>query len=117
MNVNKAEFGEAFLCNYDAGHKERQEAMDAAIADARRKLPKGMVFEIRAKTYPIEGGYTSVYNNLHISREEMAAEWGIAWYVGFEEYRTPAEPLLLNAPHEGTYDELGGFVLLARLEA
>jgi hypothetical protein len=117
MNTNKAEFGEAFLCNYDAGRKKRQEAMDAAIADARLKLPKGMVFEIRAKIYPIEGGYKSFYGRQHISRDEMATNWGIAWYLGFEEFRTPAEPLILNAPHEGTYDVLGGFVLLARLEA
>jgi hypothetical protein len=117
MSINKAEFGKAFHCHYDAGHEEKQKTMHRAIADARRKLPKGMVFEIRAKMYPIEGGYTSVYKKLHISREEMAADWGIAWYLGFEEFRTPAEPLCIYAPHEGKYDVLGGFVLVARLEA
>ena len=118
MKINKAEFGEAFLCNYDDGPEKRQEQMDAAIADARAKLPEGMVFEIRAKRYPIDGGYMSDYGTGHITREQMAADWGIAWYVGFEGYRTPAEPLVMHSPHEGIPgDEYNSYILLARLEA
>jgi hypothetical protein len=116
MRVNRAEFGEVFPCNYDAGYEKRQEVMQAAIADARLKLTAGMVFEIRAKMYP-EEGYTTPFQRSQVTREEMAADWGIAWYLGFEEFRTPTEPLCIYAPHEGTYDELGGFILLARLEA
>jgi hypothetical protein len=118
------EFGECFPCDYDAGENERKKAMSLAIEGARHKLPKGMVFEIRAKIYPITQGYKGDYGRRYITRREMAKNWGIAWYVrpkqpnGFEHYETPTEPLVqYNRTDKGKHEKLGGYILLARIKA
>ncbi len=98
-----------FPCDYDAGEAVRKETMDAAIADAKMKLPKGTVFEVRAKPYPV-------------NQREMASDWGMCWYVvpkqpnGFEHLETQTEPLVEHPLREGEWIPEGGYVLLARVK-
>ena len=121
--TSKEELGAAFPCDYDKGDGERQKIMSIAIADARHNLPAGTVFEIRAKEYPVNGGKKSDWGVRHVSQREMAENWGIAWYVrpkqpkGFEHCETKTTPLVKFATDKGEKDELGGYVLLARIKA
>ncbi len=108
--TERPELCEIFPCDYAAGKKVRMETMRLAINDAKKTLPPGEVFEIRAKEYPVD--------------REAEKDWGIAWYVipkqpkGFEHLETKKSPLLQNDVDEGIKDdEFGGYVLLARIKA
>lgn len=114
-----------FPCDHDDGKAIRQNTMNLAIADARSKLPKGVVFEVLAHEYPKEDGrMIGLFSDRrYISRREMAELWGIFWRcvpkqpAGFEYLEIPATPLMQLDVDEGETTLLGGSVLLARIEA
>ena len=106
------EQGVSFPCDYSVGEEERRKVMSAAIADARRTLPKGTVFEIRAKMYP-SSGFRNYGRELPTEKKAFK-DWGLAWYVSSV---TPSEPLFELATDKGEYLPAGGYLLLARIVA
>lgn len=119
------EFGEAFPVDYDLGEDERMAAFSAAVADARAQLPKGTVFEVRAKNYPKDGGVVNDFGRTptYNSRRDMAKTWGIAWYhtpeppEGFPRRMSYSPLVTCSDTSKGEVKYEGGYVLLARMEA
>jgi len=118
------EMGRAFSCDYDDGYAEREKIMSLAVMDAKSSLPPGAVFEIRAKEYPRKEGKPGDYGEFNgPTRRDMAKNWGIAWYVrpkqpvGFEFLETATRPLFQKKADDGEYIEMGGYVLLARIQS
>jgi len=121
------EKGVAFPVNYDDGHDERQKTMSLAIFDAKKNLPEGSVFEIRAKSMPKAINFPDDYGRLDRTKDEMAKNWGIAWYhvpkveqpEGFEsiaDLSTEIGPLFESDVDKGKEYKLGGYILLARIK-
>ena len=116
--MSEEELGRGFLCDYDEGHLEREKVMAQAIHDAKAELPEGTAFEIRSKVLPKD--CSTDYNRTFRNKRYMAENWGIAWYCVLEGSKwepTPTEPLFQNDVDEGQPDELGGFILIARMVA
>jgi hypothetical protein len=111
-----------FPIDYDRGDEARRDILRAVIADAKKNLPEGTVFEVRAKLYPADGGKSTDFGTKHMTRRDMAKDWGMCWYVvpkqpkGFEHLETATEPLVEHLPDEGEWDPVGGYVLLARVK-
>ena len=109
-------------CHYDLGHHERSKIMDQAILHARKSLPKDSVFEVRAPLIPEESSPAHDRHFPHITREQEAADWGIASYMvpkqpkGFEQYETATEPLFVKDIDEGEVIIAGGYILVARIK-
>ena len=124
--MQQEEHGVAFPCNYNGGHSKRQKTMNLAVFDAKKTVPKGTVFEVRAKVLPKD--CLQDYCRVKRTIDEIAKDWGIAWYFvpnikqpdGLEECGQPptaTEPLFQNDVDEGEFQEFGGYILLARIEA
>jgi hypothetical protein len=72
------EKGEAFPCHYD-DESAVHDAIIKAVIDATEKLPPGTVFDIRTKLDPVLNE-TFVVGRSPKSRDEIAADFGVAWY-------------------------------------
>ena len=119
------EQGEAFLCDYALGTEARQAAMNLAIADAKKELAAGSVFEIRAKCTPSE---EAVFTPFTRRKEgypvrDQEKDWGVAWYRvppqpgEYHHLATPTEPLFENGVDNGFYNEMLGCTIIARIRA
>lgn len=109
-----AERGQPFAVHFDSPDKEK--VVDMAIEQAMSLLPPQTAFDIRAKQRP---AITKThYGRGRVkTRDEMAAEWGIAWYTHAamqSDYR--AYPLMERVPiYEAVEDRLGGYLLIDRM--
>jgi hypothetical protein len=121
------EMGVAISVNHNDGHKERQKIMNLAIFDATKTLPKGTVFEVRAKVLPEACLQGVDFCRVTRTKDEMAKDWGIAWYyvpkviqpAGFEslpDLSTKTEPLFENDVDDGELIDVGEYLLLARIK-
>lgn len=115
------ELGAAYPVDYSDGKAARQKIMNQAILDAKTQLPKGVVFEIRCKPYPVDVFYAD-FGRRKISRKELEQNWGIAWFyipsdieLGSGYVPTTGEQFELDVD-AGMLKPLSGYVLLARIK-
>lgn len=120
---NGPELGEAIEpLDYDAGEEAHAQVIDTLIRAARASLAdkaaRYPVFEIRAKVRPAAGLYD--FNRRHRTRAEAARDWGIAWYAlpttpSGQFGAMPTEPLFQHTIADAEENELGGYLVVARL--
>ena len=119
----RGEQGKGFPCRYSVGEKERKKVMVAAIEDARRTLPKGAVFEIRAKAYPDGPRENQDGGKEQWSDEELDNDWAMAWIwlpkqtEACSSYEIPQSPLFELDTDKGEFHRASGYVILARVKA
>ena len=114
------ELGNSFSANYYTDNLET--VVNIAVADAKRDLPKGTVFEIRARPRP-DKDIRHDYGRIAPSLDEQAAKWGVAWYwrpapktlpQGFESRGLVQEPLFRMPVVKAEY--VFGYLLIARIK-
>lgn len=118
------ELGNEFPVRYDAPIEQLEATINRAVADAEAMLPPGIVYEIRGKVVP-NGGVGNYGRDLRGETDAQrlarrTADWGVAWYwTSAEPNRCYGgmrqAPLFRRPVADAEENELGGFLVIARL--
>jgi hypothetical protein len=121
IHLQENEKGEQTTVDYDD-----EAAVKTAIADciaaAEKALPSQTVYEIRGKARPDDPINQERLQRKRRSREELAKNWGVAWYWTSAEPKDfghyggmKQEPLFRHPVWNAELAPFGGYIVIARL--